>query len=129
MKEFCASAAHCFKDEHLRAPAADDISRIEEKRRMKGSPGAIGCLDCAGREWKNCPAARQEARKGKDKIRAARMEVISDEDLRAWLTLFGQPGSRSDLSILEISPMLRAIRAGKLPLTRPTTRVGDLELK
>lgn len=129
MKELCGSIAHCLKDERLRAPTEEGIARIEEKRRLKGFPGAIGCLGCAGWEWKNCPAAWQGARKGKGKTPTARMEAISDEDLRIWRLFFGQPGSRSDLSILEISPMLQAIRAGKLPPTKPSTQAGDLGLK
>ena len=125
LKEFCRSIVHCFEKDFLRLPNLKDIQKMEQQYRARGFPGAIGCIDCAGWKWKDCPVAWQGAFKGKDKVPTVRMEVLADESLRVWHFFFGQPGSRNDLNILDASPLFRAIRVGKYPPTRPLVKIAN----
>ena len=128
LKEFCRSIIHCFKSSFLRIRTGKYIEIIEDQYRRRGFSGAIGCFDCRGSEWKNCPVAWQGAFKGKDKVPQVRMEVIADESLRIWHLLFCQPGSRNDLDILDASPLFHQTRFDHYPSTKPWINIDQFEI-
>jgi Plant transposon protein len=65
LKEFSKSVVCVFGPLHLREPTSEDISRVEQQFNAVGFPGCIGCLDCAGWIWKNCPKTLQGSHIGK----------------------------------------------------------------
>jgi hypothetical protein len=47
------------------------------------------------------------------------MEVVCDDYLYIWHLMFGIPGSKNDINIMNASPLFSNIRAGKWPPCRP----------
>ena len=82
MKEVCRSVVSCFEAEFLREPTAQELKDIEKQLSRVGFPGCIGCVDCAGWKWGNCPKGLQGIMVGKEGVTTLRMEVISDLNLR-----------------------------------------------
>lgn len=82
MKQFCMSVVNCFEDEFLCPPSNEKLQRIEKPFADFSFPGCMGCLDCAGWDWGQCPKALQGIMVGKDGVPTLRMEVICDLDLR-----------------------------------------------
>lgn len=105
----------CFGSFYLREHNVDDLERVERQFERAGFPGCIGCLDCAGWSWKNCPTALQGIMKGKDGEPNVRMEAICDLDIWVWSFQFGLPGAFNDLNILEVSNHFNRVLAGEFP--------------
>lgn len=124
LEEFCKSVVRCFSAVYLRQPTAADLKRIEKEFAAVGFPGCIGCLDCAGWQWKNCPKALQGIMKGKDGVPTLRMEVICSLDLWVWGFQFGLPGAMNDLNILEVSNHFQQVLSGVFPPTQPSYTVA-----
>lgn len=81
LDKFCISVSAGLNGTYLREPTTADIERIEQESRLVGFPYCIGCLDCSGWKWKNCPKAIQGIMKGKDGRPTVKMEVICLLDL------------------------------------------------
>ena len=124
LESFCQSVTSCFGHIYLRSPNQDDLVKIEKRFREAGFPGCIGCLDCAGWTWKNCPKALQGIMKGKDGVPSVRMEVICDLDLWVWSFQFGMPGALNDLNILEVSSHFHDVLAGVFPPSQPSFTIS-----
>lgn len=104
LREICRGVVAAFGLEYLRAPTQSGLQRIEAQFAQVGFPGCMGCVDCAGWDWKNAPKSHQGHNVGKDKVSTLRMEVICDLDLWIWHCAFGYPGSMNDINILDVSP-------------------------
>ncbi|CDF33411.1 unnamed protein product [Chondrus crispus] len=120
LTEFCSAVVDGFRSEYLRQPTQEDLGRIERRFAAVGFPGCIGCLDCAGWDWRNCPKALQGAMIGKDGTPTLRMEVICDLDLWIWSFQFGLPGVLNDLNILEVSEHFSQVLNGRFPPVEPS---------
>ncbi|KAK8956787.1 hypothetical protein KSP39_PZI000415 [Platanthera zijinensis] len=57
LKRFCRAIVQLYKDEYLRSPNANDVTRLLQKGEERGFPGMLGSLDCMHWQWKNCPTA------------------------------------------------------------------------
>jgi Plant transposon protein len=108
LKQFSRAVVEAFKDDWLRSPNAEEISRIEGEYAALGFPGCIGCVYCASWEWDKCPVAWQGQYRGKDKKSCCRMEVVCDDYLFIWHVMFGTAGSKNDINILNTSPFFNA---------------------
>ncbi|CDF38988.1 unnamed protein product [Chondrus crispus] len=115
MKQFCWSVAQQFGPRYLRAPTATELNEIASSLEKLGFPGCIGCLDCVGWDWEQCPKAFQGINVGKERKPTLRMEVICDMDLRIWHLCFGFLGSMNDINILSVSPHFANILNGSYP--------------
>lgn len=122
--EFCEAVINCFETEYLREPTVEDLKRVERRFAEVGFPGCIGCVDCAGWFWKNCPKALQGAMIGKDGKPCLRMEVVCDLDLWIWSFQFGLPGVLNDLNILEVSDLFSKVLCGSFPPVCPSYTVN-----
>lgn len=127
LESFCAAVMNGLGFRYLRDPTAEDIARIERSFAAAGFPGCIGCLDCAGWGWKNCPVALQGIMKGKSGKAEIRMEVICDLDLWIWSFQFGLPGAFNDLNILETSNHFAKVLSGSFPPVSPKYRIDGNE--
>lgn len=94
-----------------------------------GLSGCIGCVDCAGWKWDNCPVGWQGQYIGKDKKPVCRMEVLCHDGLRIWHIMFGIPGAKNDQPIVSQSSLFNAIRTGSWPPFRPEVNVSGLTVK
>ncbi|PXF49586.1 hypothetical protein BWQ96_00656 [Gracilariopsis chorda] len=54
------------------------------------------------------------------------MGVVCDDLLRIWHVMFGTPGAKDDLSIMEQSNLYNAVRGGKWPPIRQPTCIAGL---
>nr|XP_051212291.1 uncharacterized protein LOC127329927 [Lolium perenne] len=54
---FCRAIIAVFVKYYLRAPRADDTTRILQKNVARGFSGMLGSIDCMHWGWKNCPFA------------------------------------------------------------------------
>jgi Plant transposon protein len=124
MKQFVTSVTRIFGATYLREPTGDDLVRIERAFSEVGFPGCIGCLDCAGWAWKNCPRALQGIHVGKDGKPHLRLECVCDLDLYIWHLSFGYPGMLNDINILNISPLFSKILAGTFPPVKASYSIG-----
>lgn len=115
LKMFCRSVNNAFGDRYLRLPNAEDLKRIENQFSAIGFPGCIGCIDCSGWQWQNCPRALQGVMCGKEKKPYIKMEVICDLDMYIWHFYFGLPGMLNDIDIMWLSPLMNAIKVGMFP--------------
>jgi len=118
--EFCKAVVTCFSTQYLRSPTPQDLQRIEKEFSKVGFPGCIGCLDCAGWDWKNCPKALQGIMVGKDGKSTVRMEVVCSLDLWVWSFQLGLPGAFNDLNILEVSNHFQEVLCGAFPPIYPS---------
>jgi Plant transposon protein len=123
LKRFCTAVPIALGHEYLRNPTAQEFERIEAEYAPLGFPGRIGCVECASWEWDNCPIAWQGNHRGKGKKAACRMEVICNDYLYIRHLMFGTPGSKNDINIMNTSPLYNDIRAGKWPPCRPQMEV------
>ena len=123
LEHFCSSVRACFGAHYLREPTAEDLVRIERQFARLGFPGCVGCLDCAGWEWKNCPKDLQGVMRGKEGRSVLRMEVIADLDLWIWSFHFGLPGGFNDLNVLEVSNHFEKVLAGEFPPMKPSYKI------
>lgn len=122
--ELCTAVNNCFQVEYLRAPTTADLARIEREIKNVGFPGCIGCLDCAGWRWKNCPKALQGVMVGRDGVPTVRMEAICSLDLWIWSFQFGLPGVFNDLNILEVSQHFNEVLCGSFPPCTPSYEIA-----
>lgn len=120
VQEFCKAVDECFGDCNLRDPDENYIARIERQFAAVGFPDCIGCLDCAGWYWKNCPKALQGIMVGKDGKPSVRVEVVCSLDLWIWSYQFGLPRALNDLNILAVSQHFNRVLSGEFPSTHPT---------
>jgi Plant transposon protein len=123
LKRFCAAVPTALGHVYLRNPTAQELERIEAECAALGFPGCIGCVDCESWEWDNCPIAWQGNHRGKGKKAECRMDVVGDDYLYIWHLMFGTPGSKNDINIMNASPLFNDIRAGKWPPCRPQMEV------
>jgi hypothetical protein len=128
LHRFCQAVVGEFETEYLRLPTVDEIAEIEGHYAKLGFPGCIGCLDCASWEWDACPVGWQGDYKGKDKKPVCRMEVVADDYLRIYHCMFGVPGSKNDLNILNQSTLFNEVRVGKWPPIRPQSVISGMPL-
>jgi Plant transposon protein len=128
LKRFCAAVPVALGHEYLRSPTAEELVRIKAEYASLGFPGCIGCGDCASWEWDNCPIAWQGNHRGKGKEAECRMEVICDDYLYIWHLMFGIPGSKNNINIMNASALFNVIRAGKWPPCRPQIGVAEFPL-
>lgn len=124
LEEFCVAVTASLGPTYLREPNETDIERIENEFRLAGFPGCIGCLDCSGWRWKNCPKALQGMMTGKEGKPSVRMEVVCSLDLWIWSFQFGLPGSMNDLNILELSDHFSRVLSGKFPPVSPSYKIA-----
>jgi Plant transposon protein len=128
LKRFCAAVSAALGQEYLRNPTVQELARIESEYAALGYPGRIGCVDCASREWDNCPVALQGNHRGKEKKAECRMEVVCDDYLYIWNLMFGIPGSKNYINIMNASPLFSDIRAGNWPPCRAQIDVARFPL-
>uniref|UniRef100_A0A453J9E7 DDE Tnp4 domain-containing protein n=1 Tax=Aegilops tauschii subsp. strangulata TaxID=200361 RepID=A0A453J9E7_AEGTS len=57
VKRFAVGVVQVFDPEYLRAPNAEDASRLLEMNKARGFPGMLGSIDCMHWSWKNCSKA------------------------------------------------------------------------
>ena len=129
MKRFTSCIVREMEEEWIRLPTNAELLEIEKRYKSVGFPGCIGAVDCAGWQWEACPVGWQGIYKGKDKKPTMRMEVLCDDSLRIWSLNFGVPGARNNVTIMDHSPLFRAIRNGKWPSVRPRLCIAGHQLK
>lgn len=127
LEEFSEAVIKGLKSQYLRDPTFEEIIRIEKQFASAGFPGCLGCVDCAGWVWKNCPVALQGIMTGKGGKPESRMEVICDLDLRIWSFQFGLPGAFNDLNILEVSDYFGRVLSGNFPPVSPRYKINGKE--
>lgn len=125
LQAFCNAVISGFSGIYLREPTEEDLVRIEKEFRLAGFPGCIGCLDCSGWQWKNCPKALQGVMTGKEGKPSVRMEVVCSLDLWIWSFQFGLPGSMNDLNILELSDHFNKVLSGTFPQITPSYTITN----
>ena len=54
-KHFVKAVVDVFADQYLRAPTAEDTTRLMAINTPRGFPGMLGCIGCMHWRWKNCP--------------------------------------------------------------------------
>jgi Plant transposon protein len=128
LHRFCRAVVKEFESEWLRLPTVSEIEEIERHYAKLGFPGCIGCVDCASWEWDACPVGWQGADKGKDKKPVCRMEVVIDDFLRIYHCMFGAPGAKNDLNILNQSTIFNEVCLGNWPPVRPETSISGMPL-
>lgn len=114
-KRFCASIVTLFKAVWLRRPTTTDLRTIEQQFQAVGFPGCVGCVDCSGMQWEQCPTALQGIMVGKEGKPTLRMEIICDLNLRIWSLFSGLPGHLNDINILELSPFFSDLMTDQYP--------------
>ena len=124
MRRFCKTLIAAFGDEYLRRPTASDISSIQRDFAELGFPGCLGAVDCSRWQWNNCPAGYQGQYIGKEGKPCIRLEVVSDDQFWIWHVMFGVPGARNDISIVNQSTFFNDIRSGKWPPVKPSLNIG-----
>lgn len=119
MKRFCRIVSKQFRSEYLRRPTIQDIKSIEKQYAKLGFPACLGCVDCSGWQWANCPVGWQGQYIGKEGKPTLRLEVVSDDSLWIWHIMFGVPGAKNDKSIVNQSTLFNDIRSGTWPPYKP----------
>jgi hypothetical protein len=100
--------------EYLREPGEDDLRRILEINAGRGFPGLVGSIDCKHWKWKSFPLAWAGQLKERKKPTIA-LEAIADAQLWIWLVFFCAGRSINDVNVLDHSPTIEDIIAGKFP--------------
>lgn len=124
LRQFVRAVNNAFGPEYLRAPTAEDTKRILAENAARGWPGCMGSIDCWLWKWKNCPSAWAGQYTG-SKGTGCTAEMCCSADLWIWHLFCGNPGSLNDLNILDRSPLLHDIYAGKTPAVH--YKIGDNE--
>jgi Plant transposon protein len=91
------------------------LRRILAINAGRGFPGMVGSIDCMHWKWKRCPLAWAGRFKGKDKKPTVALEAIADAELWIWHVFFGAAGSMNDVNVLDHSPTIEKVIAGKFP--------------
>jgi hypothetical protein len=81
-KHFAVVIYHLYTIEFLRVPTVADIKIfLNLHKRVHGTGGLLGSLDCTHTSWKYCPKTWQGSYKGKEEKASIVMEAISDYHL------------------------------------------------
>jgi Plant transposon protein len=128
LHRFAAATVAAFKPDYLRLPNMDELREIEDQYRSLGFPGCIGCVDVASWEWDCCPVSWHGQHKGKDKKPCCRMELLCDAFLYIYHVMFGTPGSKNDINVMNSSTLFDRVRAEKWPPARSETIIGGFPL-
>jgi hypothetical protein len=78
VKRFAVAIVNVFRSTYLRAPNAQDTTRLLEFNADRGFPCMLGSIDCMHWSWKNCPAACHGQFKGYKKDPTIVLEAVAD---------------------------------------------------
>jgi hypothetical protein len=101
VKRFAVAIVNVFRSTYLRAPNAQDTTRLLEFNADRGFPGMLGSIDCMHWSWKNCPAAWHGQFKGYKKDATVVLEAVADHETWIWHAFFGMPGSCNDINVFQ----------------------------
>ena len=75
----------------------------------------MGSLDCTQHHWKNCSKywEGQYRNRKVGKLALIQFEAVCDSDLYWWHVFGGRPGTNTDITVVEDSPLLRSILSGE----------------
>jgi len=113
LHHFCRAIISVFGEYYLRAPNAEDVTRLLKIGEECGFPGMLGSIDCMHWEWRNCPSAYKGMFTGRGKHPSMILEAVAPHDLWIWHAYFGMPGSCNDINVLQKSPVFSAYLKGK----------------
>lgn len=77
LEKLCEGIRAIYEAEWLRAPNAEELTRILAHNSMRGFPGMIGSLDCMHWAWEKCPVAYHGAYQGKEKVPTIVLEAVA----------------------------------------------------
>jgi hypothetical protein len=114
VKRFALAIVNVFGSTYLRAPNAEDTTRLLEFNADRRFLGMLGSIDCTHWSWKNCPAAWHGQFKGYKKDPTIVLEAVTDHETWIWHAFFGMPGSCNDINVLQRSALMTrlAMREG-----------------
>ena len=115
LKRFVKAVVEVFGEEYLRAPNAQDISRLLAINNARGFPGMLGSIDCMHLKWEMCPTAWRGAYAGHKDGPTMILEAVASQDLWIWHAFFGLPGSLNDINVLRRSPLFQSLTSGTAP--------------
>ena len=104
----------------------EEMVDIEKHYASLEFPECLGSVDCAIWKWEKCPVDWQGLYKGKEKSPGCRREVVCNDFLRIYHVMFGAPGAKNDLRILQQSKHYNAIRTGNWLPVNPNMCVSAL---
>eukprot|EP00644_Phytophthora_capsici_P018940 jgi/Phyca11/132648/e_gw1.197.4.1 len=78
----------------------------------------LGSLDCVHWKQKNCLVAWAGQYTGKEKKPTVELEVVVSRYLWFWRELFGIPGSRNDINVLDRSDLFSDLANASSPQCR-----------
>ena len=113
LHHFCRAIISVFGEYYLRAPNAEDVTRLLKIGEECGFPGMLGSIDCMHWEWRNCPSAYKGMFTRRGKHPSMILEAVAPHDLWIWHAYFGMPGSCNDINVLQKSPVFSAYLKGK----------------
>ena len=113
LHHFCRAIIYVFGEYYLRAPNAEDVTRLLKIGEECGFPGMLGSIDCMHWEWRNCPSAYKGMFTGRGKHPSMILEAVASHDLWIWHAYFGMPGSCNDINVLQKSPVFSAYLKGQ----------------
>ncbi|XP_066165931.1 uncharacterized protein [Oryza sativa Japonica Group] len=114
-KHFVKAMVDVFADQYLRAPTAEDTTRLMAINTPRGFPGMLGCIDCMHWRWKNCPTGWKGQYSGHVDGPTMILEAVASKDLWIWHSFFGLPGSLNDINVLQRSPLFQRLTSGTAP--------------
>jgi len=110
LKRFVKAVVEVFGEEYLRAPNAQDISRLLAINNARGFPGMLGSIDCMHWKWEMFPTAWRGAYAGHKDGPTMILEAVASQDLWIWHAFFGLPGSLNDINVLAFCAVLHSSR-------------------
>jgi hypothetical protein len=127
-KNFCKIVKQKFSSQYMnRCPKPEELRRLHRINRGRGFPWLFASWDCKHFPWKLCPVGWQgQYHNGKEAGPSLLMEAIADADMFIWYHFFGEPGTLSDLNILDKSTIVESILSGEMDLNTDKYPINDV---
>ncbi|KAK2634213.1 hypothetical protein Ddye_029005 [Dipteronia dyeriana] len=116
LDKFVKAIIAVFRDEYLRSPNNDGITRLLEFNSRCGFPGLLGSIDYMYWKWKNCLIAWQGMYSGHIREPTIILEDVASYVLWICHVFFGLSGSPNDINVQERSTLFNDLIERRDPL-------------
>ena len=94
---------YSVRDNYIFLPRNElELSKITDRYKAQGLPGAMGSKDVVHTKWSNCPTGDLNRAKGKESYPSIAFQVISDYDRRIQAISSAQFSTHNDKHIVKI---------------------------
>lgn len=67
LKRFCKAIVAIYKEEYNKISSDTGAQKLSDEYSVRGFPDCLGCVECSGWVWQNCPMLLARAYTGRNR--------------------------------------------------------------